>query len=217
MTKGIPRLINQLCDSALLISMTEGRRKVNRKTLKKAAEALLTDRIFTPQTSLREEGSRFGKYFKILAPVGAGLALGLIGIIAVIMLGKFQPISHMIESVGQTLPETKPRPKPTEIKEARAPSTEKALVTPKETKLSENTPTEGPLQDLEKERPAITPPSPELKITPAPTKGTAEGAPEVKQEAAPSPHVPEGVKKEGKQEEISPAGTTPKNKEQVEF
>jgi type II secretory pathway predicted ATPase ExeA len=216
MTKGVPRLINQLCDNALLISMTEGRRKVNRKNLKKAAEALLTDRIFTPQTSLREESSRFWKYFKILAPVGAGLVLGLIGIIAVIMLGKFQPISHMIESVGQALQETKPRPQPTEIKEALAPSSEKALVTPKETKLSEGTPTEGPLQDLEKEKPAITPPSPEPKITPAPIKGTAEGAPEVKQEGAPSPHVPEGVKKEAKQEEIPPAGTTPKNKEQLD-
>jgi len=216
MTKGIPRLINQLCDSALLISMTEGRRKVNRKTLKKAAEALLTDGIFTFQTSLREEDSRFGRYYKILVPVGAGLALGLMGVIALIMLGKFQPISHMIESAGQALLETKPRPQPTEMMAALAPSPEKALVTPKAIKLSESTPSAGPLQDLEKDKPAITPPSPEPKITPAPIKGTAEGAPEVKQEGVPSPHVPDGVKKEGQQEEIPPAETTPKNQEKVD-
>ena len=56
----------------------------------------------------------------------------------------------------------------------------------------------------------------EPKITPAPIKGAGEGAPEVKQEAAPSPHVPEGVKQEPKQEEIPPPGTTPKNKEKVD-
>ena len=89
MTKGVPRLINLLCDNALLIAMTEGLRKVNRQTLKKAMESLQTDRIFTPPSSQRKESSRFWKYFKILAPVGAGLALGLIGIIAVIMPGKF--------------------------------------------------------------------------------------------------------------------------------
>jgi type II secretory pathway predicted ATPase ExeA len=215
-TKGVPRLINQLCDNALLISMNEGLRKVNRKTLKKAAEALQTDRVFTPPSALRKESSRLGKYFKILAPVGAGLVLGLIGIIALIMPGKFQPISHVIESIGQVLPQIKARPKPTEIKETRTPSTEKALITPEETKLPQTTPPQGPQPDLEKGQPAITPPIPEPKITPTPIKGAAEGAPEVKQEAAPSPRMPEEVKKEGKQEERPPPGTTPENKEPVD-
>jgi hypothetical protein len=70
---------------------------------------------------------------------------------------------------------------------------------------------------LEKEKPAITPPSPGLKITPAPTKGTEEGPPEVKQERAPLPPEPEGVKQEAKQEDPPPAGTTPKKKEEVDF
>jgi general secretion pathway protein A len=40
MTKGVPRSINLLCDSALLTCMTEERQKVNRHDLKKAATAL---------------------------------------------------------------------------------------------------------------------------------------------------------------------------------
>jgi type II secretory pathway predicted ATPase ExeA len=90
-TKGVPRLINQLCDNALLISMTEGQRQVNRKTLKKAAEALQTDRIFTPPSSLRKESFRFWKYYKFLAFVGAGAVLGLIGGIAVMIPEKLAP------------------------------------------------------------------------------------------------------------------------------
>ena len=49
MTKGVPRLINQLCDNALLISKTAGLRQVNRKTLKKAKEALQTDQRLLPE------------------------------------------------------------------------------------------------------------------------------------------------------------------------
>ena len=215
MTQGVPRLINQLCDKALLIAMAEGRRKVNLKTLKKAAEALQTDRIFTPPTSIGKESPRFWKYCKILALVGAGLLLGLIGTIAVIMPGKFQPIAHVIQSIGQALPEIKERPKPTENKKAPTPGTEKALITPEAPKLPHTTPPPGPPPDLEKGESAITPPSPAPKVTPDPIKGDREGAPEVKQESPPSPQAPEGVKKEGKQE-MPPPGTTPKNKEKVD-
>ena len=214
MTQGVPRLINQLCDKALLIAMTEGLRKVNRKTLKKAAKALQTDRIFTPPSSIGKESPRFWKYCKILALVGAGIVLGLIGTIAVIMPGKFQPISHVIQTIGQALPEVKAHPKPTENKETPPPSTEKALITPEAPKLPQTTPPQGPPPDLEKGKSAITLPSPESKITTDPFKGDREGAPEVKQEAAPS--MPEGVKEEAKQEEIPPPGTTPKNKEKVD-
>jgi hypothetical protein len=192
--------------------MTEGQREVNRKTLKKATEALQTDRIFTPPSSLRKESSRFWKYFKILASVGAGLALGLIGLIAVIMSGKFQTCSHIIPSICQVLPEVKARPKPTEIKETSPPSTEKALITPEAPKIPQTTPSQGPPPDQQKGKTAITPPSPESKNTPAPIKAAAEGAPEIKQEAAPSPQVPEGVKKEAKQEGTPLPGTTPNNK-----
>jgi len=40
LTAGCPRLINQLCDNALLIGMTEGRQKINRKVLQQAHETL---------------------------------------------------------------------------------------------------------------------------------------------------------------------------------
>jgi general secretion pathway protein A len=56
MTSGVPRQINHICDNALLICMTEGRRKVNRKILCKAQEALRTDLIFTPQRASGEAG-----------------------------------------------------------------------------------------------------------------------------------------------------------------
>ena len=45
MTNGVPRVINQLCDNALLIAMSEGRRQVDLETLQKAQEALQTDRL----------------------------------------------------------------------------------------------------------------------------------------------------------------------------
>lgn len=216
MTTGVPRLINLLCDNALLISMNEGMRKVNRKTLKKAMEGLQTDLIFTPPSSQKRESSRFWKYFKILAPVWVGLALGLIGITAMIMPGKFQPISHIIQSICQVLPEVKALSKPAEIKEDQTPNIETAPITPEEPKPSQTTPPKGPEQDLEKGQPAITSHPPEPKVTPAPIKGVAERALEVKQATSPSSHVPEGVKKEAKQEEMPSPGTTPKNEEKVD-
>ena len=49
LTQGVPRNLNQLCDNALLICMAEGRRQVNRKTLKQAHAALQADRLSTPK------------------------------------------------------------------------------------------------------------------------------------------------------------------------
>lgn len=49
-TGGVPRLINQVCDNALLICKTEGPAKVNKKIIKKADEALRSDLIFTPKS-----------------------------------------------------------------------------------------------------------------------------------------------------------------------
>lgn len=49
LTKGVPRSLNRLCDNALLICMAEGRRQVNRKTLKQAHAALQADRLSTPK------------------------------------------------------------------------------------------------------------------------------------------------------------------------
>ena len=49
LTRGVPRSLNQLCDNALLICMAQGRRQVNRRTLKQAHEALQADRLSTPK------------------------------------------------------------------------------------------------------------------------------------------------------------------------
>ncbi|MEN6375730.1 MAG: AAA family ATPase [Smithella sp.] len=50
MTNGVPRSINQLCDSAFLACMTEKQRKVNRKILKMAGTVLRSDVLFTPKS-----------------------------------------------------------------------------------------------------------------------------------------------------------------------
>jgi type II secretory pathway predicted ATPase ExeA len=51
MTGGVPRNINQLCDNALLICMGDMQQRVNRRILRKASKALLTDRLFTPKAA----------------------------------------------------------------------------------------------------------------------------------------------------------------------
>jgi general secretion pathway protein A len=47
LTQGVPRSLNQVCDNALLICMAEGRRQVNRQTLRQAHRALQADRLGT--------------------------------------------------------------------------------------------------------------------------------------------------------------------------
>ena len=82
LTSGYPRLINQLCDTALLIAMTEGRRKIDRKILQKAHETLQTDLVFTPLSS-RSRTYRGRAAIKPLVIVaGCIVVLILLGIIA---------------------------------------------------------------------------------------------------------------------------------------
>jgi type II secretory pathway predicted ATPase ExeA len=82
LTSGCPRLVNQLCDNALLIGMTEGRRKVNREVLQEAHETWKTDKIFTAKSSraLTYRGRRVIKPRVVLA--GSVVVLVLLGIIA---------------------------------------------------------------------------------------------------------------------------------------
>ncbi len=81
MTGGVPRSINQLCDTALLVCMAEKGEKVTGKILSKAHDALSSDMIFTPG----EAPSNKLHYVKGLRPVLAGgalvilLALGILG------------------------------------------------------------------------------------------------------------------------------------------
>ena len=51
MTGGVPRSINRLCDTALLVCMTEKGHKVTGKVLKKANDALQSDVILAPKES----------------------------------------------------------------------------------------------------------------------------------------------------------------------
>lgn len=81
MTGGVPRSINQLCDTALLICMTTKGERVTRRILKKAHDALRSDVILTPAKST----SGALPYRNKLKPALAGgvllllLALGGVG------------------------------------------------------------------------------------------------------------------------------------------
>jgi len=215
MTQGIPRLINQLCDNAFLISMAQGLRKVNRKILRQAQKALQTDRIFTLQPSLRKEKSQLGKYAKILGLMVASFSIALICILSVIMAGKYLPVSHIIKSVGQSLPQIKSRSAPVEINQKPAPSTKEDLITLQDPKLSKSTLAKGPPQDLKQETPAIIPPALEVKIASAPIQGGTHSIPEVKPEA-PSPHESAGAQQETIKKEVLATGTTPESREKVD-
>ncbi len=51
LTNGVPRLINLVCDNALLVCKTEGRARINKKILNKAYETLRSDILLTPKAS----------------------------------------------------------------------------------------------------------------------------------------------------------------------
>jgi general secretion pathway protein A len=74
MTNGIPRLINRLCDMALLICMNDGATKVNRHTLKRAAEGLETDLMLVPGALRRSTWYRGWDLDKVLVYM-AGLLI----------------------------------------------------------------------------------------------------------------------------------------------
>lgn len=65
LTNGVPRLINQVCDNALLVCKTEGRARVNKNILNKAYETLRSDVLLTPKASKAQRG-RFAKFLNPL-------------------------------------------------------------------------------------------------------------------------------------------------------
>lgn len=77
MTKGVPRSINQLCDTALLICMSESADKVTGRTLKKARIALNSDLIHPP-----EVGPLSASFLnsKLKWALGCGLLILLFGL-----------------------------------------------------------------------------------------------------------------------------------------
>jgi general secretion pathway protein A len=75
LTAGVPRRINHLCDTALLICLTKGLTQITPETLKKAQDALKTDQICTTRLSFLPSTLSFGKLRKFLVPAMAGLLL----------------------------------------------------------------------------------------------------------------------------------------------
>jgi general secretion pathway protein A len=65
---GIPRLINVLCDRALLGAFTEGKFQVDRKVIRQAADEVLAD-------ELRQSRARFSPRWSVVVPVVAMLAI----------------------------------------------------------------------------------------------------------------------------------------------
>jgi len=70
MTNGVPRSINQICDSALLACMTEKQRKVNKEILKISSTVLQSDILCTPRSGINGS-SLFKKMIKPFAAFGA--------------------------------------------------------------------------------------------------------------------------------------------------
>jgi general secretion pathway protein A len=115
-TGGVPRRINHLCDTALLICMGEGSKQVNRRTLKKAQAALDTDRIFTARYSSAWKTLASGRAGKILISVLAGVSLLVLGLMmgsSGFQKGKSQPVQEV--SAKTPGPSLAPLPPPGDV------------------------------------------------------------------------------------------------------
>jgi general secretion pathway protein A len=75
LTAGVPRRINHLCDTALLICLSKGLTRVKPATLKAAQDALKTDQICTTRFSFLPRTLSFGKVGTFLLPAMAALLL----------------------------------------------------------------------------------------------------------------------------------------------
>ena len=80
LTEGVPRRINHLCDTAMLICMGEGAEKVRAGDLKKAREALATDQIFRARYGPAESISIPGRKRTVRLLAAAGLSLLVLGV-----------------------------------------------------------------------------------------------------------------------------------------
>jgi type II secretory pathway predicted ATPase ExeA len=187
MTEGVPRKINQICDSALLICMTEKRRKINQAILKKAREALLTDQIFTPR-SFAQKHLGWQKLQKaIIFGVLAGfLVLG--GVFAQKLVGRsFYSMAKSPLSPQETAPTGANTPYPTSRNHNHSPASPVAppmsQVAQKSPKLSASSAPQEPQTvvnpPMVRLEPIGTPPSQELPGGMTPDNGPAKpGLPE---------------------------------------
>jgi general secretion pathway protein A len=160
MTNGVPRSINQLCDSALMVCMAEKRQKVSRKVLKRAAAALRSDILFTPRfhagsTALSWKWIRplaaFGAFAIILILLGlSGYWGGLGGRVQNFLHGLYSPILTPPVAVHQPVAETvaKPEIPPAAVKSgalnaAKLPDTEIETSSKIESRSTTRTPVEN--------------------------------------------------------------------------
>ncbi len=204
LTEGVPRRINQLCDNALLNCMVDGLKKVNRRVLEKANEALLTDVIFTPQASSNYVKATW-KNQKLLLPLAACAVFLVFGII----LGRTgfwkqyfndRPAGARLQSVQPSSPKLPPVPSiPPEKSSASAgqaentgPSKEKSAtevrITAPELKISGLSPNSGSQEPTENkpipQQPEPGPPSSQV----VPSLPTPDKIPELaKTETSSSP------------------------------
>jgi len=155
MTGGVPRCLNQLCDNALLICMTEKQRKVSRKILRRADEAVKTDVILTPKGP-RSTLQRVLRPALIVLAIGALLALGGIS-------GHLTLSGERLRQASQRVPQE--RLNPGEIKNAAAIPPQKGIVSgpgekgtlPRANKgASTGLPVNSPDQDLALKVPGLT-------------------------------------------------------------
>jgi type II secretory pathway predicted ATPase ExeA/LysM repeat protein len=155
MTGGVPRRLNQLCDNALLICMTEKQRKVSRKILRRADEAVKTDVILTPKGP-RSTLQRVLRPALIVLAIGALLALGGIS-------GHLTLSGERLRQASQRVPQE--RLNPGEIKNAAAIPPQKGIVSgpgekgtlPRANKgASTGLPVNSPDQDLALKVPGLT-------------------------------------------------------------
>ena len=110
LTGGVPRLINQICDNALLICKAEGLEKVNKRILKKSDEALRSDLIFTPKSSDPVKKGGFSSYKRVTP-----LVVGSICIVLLMLAALFSYTPYFSKDTSQNVamrgsqPHTKPK------------------------------------------------------------------------------------------------------------
>ncbi|MDO8934046.1 MAG: AAA family ATPase [Rhodocyclaceae bacterium] len=80
LTNGIPRSINNLCDSALLICMADKQQRVTRRILKKADHALHSDVLYTPAVRAGRSSGFRKTLGRSLAAAAGVILLTLLGI-----------------------------------------------------------------------------------------------------------------------------------------
>ncbi|MFZ0928982.1 MAG: AAA family ATPase [Syntrophobacteraceae bacterium] len=189
MTGGVPRSINRLCDTALLVCMSERGDKVTGRIIKKAHDALHSDVILAPKAS--KPGRFFGvKKFGVeeLKPALAGGALVLL--LALVFFGYRGKLSEnlkgwmdgsgppkavntLVQKPLSSVPEVKSEeiPKPPGAEEKSASSNMPGLVTPQ---------TPGPAQ----QPPEVLPKEGAMKID---TASPSVEEPFVEESANPTP------------------------------